>query len=239
MASNVDWDHSDKRNELRTYKDLKLDRSVKSKAGRARTDRKRLYRTIGMGTPDRPYLLVPRSEYLRVWRECHKEMMAKENKSLSDVRRAELERYVYDRLASQTGDLKALASGFRRGHKRDMMPNEEAIYGRALQRDGLKLAVTPTQRAAIQRKMVLHDLLRKIEAADEDAPFKLEAAWKQAVGSTADLEESHLEKIDRQAGLAIVQCVNSSRSFALRRRKDLLPKLSNALGIEIKRIVFR
>jgi hypothetical protein len=234
VAGNVDWDHSDKRRELATYRDLKLDRAMKSRAGRERTDRARLFRSIGNGTTERPYILVPRSEYLRVWRECHREM----GRTGSDIRRQELERRVYDLLAAQTGQVKALANSFRRSHGRDMTPHEQALYGRSLQSGEKPAAATPSQRAAIQRRLAVNELLRKIESARADDSVRLGEAWIAVAGSEA-AAESHLEKIDRQEGLAVVRCVNSSRIFDLRRRRDLPAKLSKALGVEIRRITFR
>jgi hypothetical protein len=237
VAGTVDWDHSDKRRELSTYRALHLDRATKSRAARERTDRARLFRTIGSGTTERPYLLVPRTEYLRVWREVQRETGAGKGIS-SDVQRQELERRVYDLLALQTGRVKVLANSFRRGHGRDMTPHEQALYGRELARDAGKVAATPTQRAALQRKIAVQDLLRKIESAQADEPIRLGEIWMKVAGPEA-AAESHLEKVERQEGLAIVRCINSSCIYNLRRKRDLPAKLSKALGVEIKRIAFR
>jgi hypothetical protein len=51
--------------------------------------------------------------------------------------------------------------------------------------------------------------------------------------------ETLLESVDREKGLAICRCLSSTRSFVLRRRKDLPAKLSEILGVRIEKVVFR
>ncbi|NBQ56318.1 MAG: hypothetical protein EBU36_06705, partial [Verrucomicrobia bacterium] len=61
-----------------------------------------LYRCIGEGTADRPWLKVTRAEYLEVRREIARELLG--DRPARDVDRLRIERGTYDRMAVQESE---------------------------------------------------------------------------------------------------------------------------------------
>jgi len=233
----------DKKKEMATYRDLDLDRLHKSKFGRSKVHAGRLYLYLGDGHADRPYLKVLRSDYLRVWEQVKQEWV-KEAKTLQisyeifdNLQRVKLEHRVYDLLSREFGDLSVLESNFLKTHGRRMSPQERSIYARVSPSGPTpKLDTNTTAKAT--RRATLNELLHKIELKQKDEPGRLQQAWATVVGPEMSLE-TLLESVDREKGLAICRCLSSTRSFILRRRKDLPAKLSETLGVKIVKVVFR
>jgi hypothetical protein len=48
-----------------------------------------------------------------------------------------------------------------------------------------------------------------------------------------------LDRIDGFKGVAFIRCLSSTRRHELARREDLKTKLSEKLGVKIKRLAFR
>lgn len=234
---------ADKKKEMATYRDLDLDRLHKSKFGRSKVSAGRLYVYLGDGHADRPYLKVLRADYLRVWEQVKKEW-EEEARTLNvsyatfdNLQRAKLENRVYDLLALEFGELSVLEANFHKTHGRRMTPQERGIYARALDKGPASKPDAATA-AAINRRATLNEVLHKIELKQKDEPGRLQQAWATVVGPEMALE-TLLESVDREKGLAICRCLSSTRSFVLRRRKDLPAKLSEVLGVRIEKVVFR
>jgi len=233
----------DKRRELATYRDLDLDRLHKSRHGRSRVQAGRLYLYVGEGNSERPYLKVLRADYQRVWEQVKAEWekaalgMEVPYAAFDNLQRTRLENRVYDLLAMEASELSTLESNFLKTQGRRMTPQERSIFSRALEKEPARKP-DPQKAAAINRKAILNDLLHKIELKQKDEPGRLQQAWATVVGPEMAME-TLLESVDREKGLAICRCLSSTRSFVLRRRKDLPAKLTELLGVRIEKVVFR
>lgn len=236
-------DSLSKKNELATYKRLGLSREGKSKRQRQKAEAEKLHRYIGQGTASRPYLKVLRSDYLRVWDEVNTELAQKNAPSgltpaeWADWRRVRVEREVYDRLARQHRAMVELESSFQKRHGRGLTPHERSLFGRMMEKDEGS-ASSPQKRARALRKSVAAEVLGKVESKRRHQPARLQQAWATVVGEEA-AQETFLEKIDTQNGIAVCRCLSSTLAFKLRRRRNLAAKLGKELGMSLKRIVFR
>lgn len=232
-----------KKNEMATYKRLGLSREHKSKRGREKASREKLYCYIGKNAPDRPFLKVLRSEYLRIWDEENvKSASQKAPKGVSedqwaDLRRHQVETAVYFRLARQHQTLSALETSFQKRHGRGMTPHEKKLFAKMLEKEPLSV-VSSQKRIQSARKSVVDGVVRKIEGKRRHQPARLQQAWATVVGEEA-AQETFLEKMDVQNGVALCRCLSSTLAFKLRRHKTLAAKLGKELGMNIRKIIFR
>jgi hypothetical protein len=234
-----------KKQELKTYNSLKLGRDQKSKAKRERLKDKKIYMFVGEGTTERPYIQVLKADYERVWQDIHQQML-KEAAELKmhfsvydDAQKIKLERTIYDILIVLQDELENLNQSFQKTHGRKMTPHEQELFGKTMKMEPVESNKQPSfaQKADNQRKSLINGLLGKINTHQSKQAPQLARAWTMAVGEQMALE-TNLERIDDQKGIAYCRCTNSSRTFQLRRQKDLPQKLSDILGLQIKRIVF-
>lgn len=238
-------DRPSKKEEVKTYKKLGLGRDHKSRAGLRRIEEGGLYIYIGGDAPDRPHIKVPRKEYLRIWQETHRNMMkeageiAQQNPSaFADALSLQVDRNAYEILARRQQAMEQLSTTFRKQHGRAMTPHEETLFLQTLELHDAPVILSGTRRAAIARRRVLDEVMHKIMQTNEKSVDRLQQVWKTVVGEEA-AKESVLEKIDPQQGLAICRCLNTTLAFRFRQQRNLATKLAQALGLNIKKIVFR
>ena len=229
-------DSETKRKELGSYRMLGLGREMKSKRRRMAADQIGLYRYIGEGTADRPWLKVTRAEYLEVRREIVRELLG--DRPARDVDRLRIERGTYDRMAVQESAAAGLREAFRQAHGRGMTPRELELYGRAAGQKGLGKKPDPAAKAVGIRKRLLAEVVEKVEGRVRGSQGRLQDAWA-AVAGEETAQESLLERVDGFKGVAWIRCMSSTRRHEIARRMDLKERLSEKLGVKIRRLGFR
>jgi hypothetical protein len=232
-----------KRRELATYRALRLDRAHKSRAGRRKLEDAKLHLFIGRGTADQPFLKVTRAEYFRLWHECAHEIKTElrhlglDPETTFPLQQEKHERLVYQRLADDILRTVQSEVEFQRLHGRNMTPHERNLFARTRKiptSEGTRHA----GRVTSIRKLQLENVLQKLERKQQASQTRLQDVWSALVGPSI-AAEAFLESVDPEQGLAICRCLNPTRAYELRRRTTLARKLSDALGLNIQRIIFR
>jgi hypothetical protein len=229
-------DSETKRKELGSYRMLGLGREMKSKRRRMAADQIGLYRYIGEGTADRPWLKVTRAEYLLVRQEIVQELLG--NRPARDVDRLRIERGTYDRMAVQESAAAGLREAFRQAHGRGMTPRELELYGKAAGQKGMIKKPSPAAKATGIRKRLLAEVVEKVEDRVRGSQVRLQEVWA-AVAGEETAQESLLERIDRFKGVVWIRCLSSTRRHEIARRMGLKERLSEHLGVNIRRLGFR
>jgi hypothetical protein len=230
--------HHEKARELATYTKLGLGRQHKSKRRREAVDAARLHRFIGGNGPDRPWIKVLLSDYVRTWREVAASMdWDRQGDAARDLLRPRLEGLVYDRLALQAERARTLEAGFLKTHGRGMTAKERAIFQQA-DTATMPVAADPGARAARARRTWVQDTVARIRARSESGPNRLQQIWASVVGPEAAMETS-LEAVDAVRGIAWCHSLSSVQSHVIRRRPGLAEKLSAQLGVKITKVLFR
>ena len=227
-------DSSSKKKEMVSYKILGLGREMKSKRRRTAAEDAGLYRYIGEGTAERPWLKVTRMDYLVTRRWVMVELLG--NRPAKDVDRLKIERKTYDLMARRQEAAVGLQESFRQAHGRGMTPRELELYSRA---GGVEAKANDPKAAANGvRKRLLAEVVEKVENRARGGQMRLQEAWAAAAGEEA-AQEAILERVDGFRGVAFIRCLSSTRRHELARRDDLKTKLSGRLGVTIKRLAFR
>lgn len=227
-----------------TYKKLGLSREHKSRRNRGKVDEEHLYRYIGEGDADRPYFKVLRADYLRVWREVKATFAVSSDKlfdgKLADLQKRRLERAVYDMLARRYANMVSVEAAFQKEHGRGMTPHEYSLYSGVLRagESGGESCGDERRSASSVRRRVLSDVVQHIESSQKQQPARLQQVWASIVGEEI-AQETLLEKVDPQQGVAVCRCLSSTLAFQLRRKKDLAALLAEALGLRVTRVLFR
>jgi len=229
-------DSETKRKELGSYRMLGLGREMKSKRRRLAADQIGLYRYIGEGTADRPWLKVTRAEYLLVRQEIVQELLG--NRPARDVDRLRIERGTYDRMAAQESAAAGLREAFRQAHGRGMTPRELELYGKAAGQKGMTKKPDPAAKATGIRKRLLAEVVEKVEDRVRGSQVRLQEVWA-AVAGEETAQESLLERIDGFKGVAWIRCLSSTRRHEIARRMGLKESLSEQLSVKIRRLGFR
>ena len=227
-------DSSSKKKEMVSYKILGLGREMKSKRRRTAAEDAGLYRYIGEGTADRPWLKVTRMDYLVTRRMVMVELLG--NRPAKDVDRLKIERKTYDLLARRQEAAVGLQESFRQAHGRGMTPRELELYSRAGGMEGKP--PDPKTMANGIRKRLLAEVVEKVENRARGGQMRLQEAWAAAAGEEA-AQEAILDRVDGFKGVAYLRCLSSTRRHQLARKDDLKAKLSEKLGIKITRLAFR
>jgi len=217
-----------------SYKILGLGREMKSKRRRTAAEDAGLYRYIGEGTAERPWLKVTRMDYLVTRRMVMVELLGK--KPAGDADRLRIERKTYDLLARRQEAAVGLQESFRQAHGRGMTPRELEMFSRA---GGVEAKARDPQAAASgQRKRLLAEVVEKVENRVRGGRMRLQEAWA-AVAGEETAQDSMLDRVDGFKGVAFIRCLSSTRRHELARREDLKCKLSEKLGVKIRRLAFR
>jgi hypothetical protein len=233
-----------KKNELKTYSQLGLYRDHKSKARRRRVEAGRLHIYIGGFGPERPYIKVTRADYSDAWeRILASHRLSQAPAGVDPARwaglvRQSLETAVYDDLAARYREASTLEREFRKQQGRGMTPEEKSIFARAARRSEEAAPASADRRQEDWRRALLDDVVSAVESRMQHQPARLQQAWATVVGFDAS-QDSVLEAVDEQKGLAFCRCLNSTLAFRLRRNSALPGQLGRLLGLNIRKLVFR
>ncbi|MCX6934854.1 MAG: hypothetical protein NTZ01_01445 [Verrucomicrobia bacterium] len=233
------WSQGDsetKRKELGAYRMLGLGREMKSIRRRSATDQIGLYRYIGEGTADRPWLKVTRAEYLVTRRAVQVELLGR--KAASDMDQLRIERRTYERMAASEATAAGLREAFREAHGRGMTPRELELYGKAAGQAGLEFKPDLKAKAMSVRRRLMAEVVEKVENRVRGGQIRLQEVWA-AVAGEETAQESMLEYIHGFKGVAWIRCLSSTRRHEIARRMELKEKLSAKLGVKIRRLAFR
>ena len=215
---------------------LGLGREMKSIRRRSAADQAGLYRYIGEGTVERPWLKVTRAEYLETRRLVQEEYLGR--RRATDVDQLRIERKTYDRLGVREASAAGLREAFRQAHGRGMTPRELELYGKAAGEAGITFQPNLKAKAAGIRRRLLAEVVEKVENRARGGEVRLQELWA-AVAGEESAQESLLEYIDRFKGVAYIRCMSSTRRHEVGRRMGLKEQLSEKLGVKIRRLVFR
>jgi hypothetical protein len=227
---------STKREEVTTYQELKLGRTLKSKVRRAQAEKSGVHRVIGGSDPTRPFLQVLRRRYLEVRREITKEFLVQAQTARIRVSADLLLKQLTPRIEAKTYDLLAaeqrLAAGLETNFVRKLGRHPTPAEKDSLLRIGAMENAGPRQNLD-NRRAAIDEVLGKIETRQAHNPSRYQTAWTLAIGSEI-AQQTVLEKIDKIQGVAFFRCLNSALSYHLQRQPDLPRKLSKALGFPIR-----
>ena len=228
-----------KREELKTYGELGLGRYYKSARQRRRLSGGGPRLLIGGDDPGRPQLVVEREIYNKTRLAVLRALLVRAREELPGVGRdflldhlaPRVERETYERLAAVYHHAPRLDAAFRRLHGRQPTAGE---------RDSL--APTPEAPASggtasfdRYRGGVLDELLGQIQARQSHNPDRYQSVWAELVGPEL-AQQSWLEKIAPESGIAYFRCLNSALSYQLQRRADLPKKLAQALRVPVRQL---
>jgi hypothetical protein len=225
----------DKREELKTYRELELRRDLKSVRARRRVEADGKRRVLGNGSSTQPYFIVGTARYRRVRMETQKQL-------LLEARAAGLEMPVEILLNQLAPRIDALtyAQLAREAEHESLKDVPLAALGRALTAEERACFADsdagsvprPRRRAA---QTALNHVLGRIEERQEHNPMRYQTVWAQVVGADA-AQQTYLEQIDAATQTAWFRCLNSVLSMDLQRRRGLAQKLSRALGVPVRQL---
>jgi hypothetical protein len=227
----------DKREELKTYRELALRRDLKSKAQRRRVEAKGDRRVLGDGSSTQPYLIVDARRYRAVRLEIQHRLFVQARQSGLDLAvelleqqlRPRIEAMAYAQLAGECEHeamrhvpVAALGRALTAEEQRHFAASRAATDGHDHARNG-------TTRTA------LNLVLGSIEQRQKHNPARHQTLWAQLVGPDA-AQQTHLDHVDAATQTAYFRCYNSVLSTDLQRRPGLAQKLSRALGLPIRQL---
>ncbi|MDE1170376.1 MAG: DciA family protein [Verrucomicrobium sp.] len=221
-----------KREELKTYRELGLDRETKSFRARRRLSGGGPRLLIGGEEPARPPLIVTREAYQRTRAEVLRALLLEVRAGLGgasgvgkeevlDALRPRVERETYDRLARAHHHGPRLDAAFQRLHGRAPTPEERAALP--------PIAAAPTY--ADYRGGLLDSLVGSVQRRQAHNPARYQTVWAQLIGPEL-AQQSQLEKVDQ--GIAYFRCLNSALSYQLQRRPELPAQLAKALRVPVR-----
>jgi len=229
----------DKREELKTYRELKLGRTLKSARQRRRVEAKGLHRVIGDGSTSQPYLTVETRRYRQLRLENQHQLLLQARQTglnlpvdtLLQQLSPRIEALTYAQLAEErdhnaTHDLPVEALG-------RALTAEEKIHF-AASRAASEIAPS-AHASAPSSRTALNQVLGHIEKRQTHNPARYQTLWAQLVGPDA-AQQSHLDHIDPATQTAWFRCFNSVLSADLQRRRGLAQKLAKALGLPIRQL---
>ncbi len=181
----------DKREELKTYRELELRRDLKSVRARKRIEANGQRRVLGDGSSTQPYLIVEAKRHRQVRLQTQKRL-------LLEARSAGLELPVdllLDRIAPRIDEL-TYAQLAREAEHESMRHVPLAALGRALTKEErahfAAAANAPRPRAA---NTALNHVLGRIEERQGHNPARYQTIWAQVVGADA-AQQTYLDRID-------------------------------------------
>jgi hypothetical protein len=225
----------EKREELKTYRDLSLKRDLKSIAQRRRVEKGGLRRVLGNGSVTQPYVIVETRRYREVRLEIQRQLLLQAKQSglelPPDILLRQLkpcvEAMTYAQLADEMSHevfqhVTVAALGRR------LTPEEQKHFAAA--------AVEKTSRPANQvAQTALNHALGSIEERQAHNPARYQTIWAQIVGADA-AQQSQFDQVDANTQTAYFRCYNSVLSSDLQRRPGLAQKLAKALGVPVRQL---
>ena len=228
----------DKREELRTYRELALGRGLKSERQRRRLEATGVRRVIGDGSSSRPYLPVETGRYRQVRLEIQRRLLVQARQLglnlpvdlLLRQLRPRIEALAYVQLAEEHDT--AAAHSLPVAALGRALTAEERIHFAASCAASETNAGHEGSRGA---RTALNHVLGSIEQRQSHNPARYQTVWAQLVGSDA-AQQSQLERVDTATQTAFFRCFNSVLSTDLQRRPGLAQKLARALGVPIRQL---
>jgi len=181
-------------------------------------------------------LKVTRAEYLETRAGVQVECLGK--RRATDVDQVKIEKKTYDVLASRESTAAGLREAFRQAHGRGMTPRELELYSKAAGEADLTFKPDLRAKAAGTRRRLLAEVVEKVENRARGGEVRLQEMWA-AVAGEETAQESMLEYVDRFKGAAYIRCMSSTRRHEIGRRMGLKERLSEKLGVKIRRLGFR
>jgi len=227
----------DKREELKTYRELALRRDLKSKIQRKRVEANGLKRVLGDGSATQPYLIVETRRYREVRLEVQRQLLVEARRAHLDLPvdillrqlKPRIEALTYAQLAEESGH-DALRHVPVTALGRALTSGEQARF--AACRAGSK---SPARTANQATQTALNHVLGSIEQRQTHNPARYQAIWAQLVGPDA-AQQSQLDQVDPATQTAYFRCYNSVLSTDLQRRKGLAQQLARALGLPVRQL---
>jgi hypothetical protein len=230
----------DKREELKTYRELALRRDLKSKIQRKRVEANGLRRVLGDGSDTQPDLVVETRRYRQVRLEIQRQLLMQARQSgltlpvdlLLRQLKPRVEALAYAQLAEEYGydalrHIPVAALG------RALTVDEQARF--AASRAASESPAPAVNMANQATRTALNHVLGSIEQRQTHNPARYQTLWAQLVGPDA-AQQSQLDHIDPNTQTAYFRCCNSVLSTDLQRRRGLAQKLARALGLPISRL---
>jgi hypothetical protein len=226
----------EKREELKTYRELGLRRDLKSVRQRRRVEADGKRRVLGDGSSTQPYLIVETARYRAARLEAQKGL-------LLEARASGLHLPVEKLLEQLAPRIEALVyAELARGAEQETLRHHPvAALGRALTtEERARFAASeaaastgaPRGRAA---RTALNQVLGQIEERQSHNPARYQMLWAQAVGAEA-AQQSYLDRVDPATQTAWFRCTNSVLSSDLQRRRGLTQALGRALGVPVRQL---
>lgn len=227
----------DKREELKTYRELSLRRDLKSIRARRKIEANGLRRVLGDGSGTHPYLVVETKRYREVRLEIQRKLLVQARQTGLDIPvdlllrqlKPRIEALAYAQLAEEVGH-----------EELSQMP--VAALGRALTAEertrfaaSRAASETTAPVAKSASSTALNSVLGSVQRRQKHNPARYQTIWAQLVGPDA-AQQSHLEQIDPNTQTAYFRCINSVLSSDLQRRTGLAQKLAKALGLPIRQL---
>lgn len=227
----------DKREELKTYREMGLRRDLKSKAQRRRVEANGLRRVLGDGSESQPYLIVETIRYKEVRLEIERQLLVQAKQTGLNLSVDLLLRQLKPRIEAL-----AYAQLAEENRHEALRHVPVAALGRALTvEEQTHFAAShaacdqPASKSNQQAQTALNHVLGSIEQRQTHNPARYQTIWAQLVGSDA-AQQSHFDHIDANTQTAYFRCYNSVLSSDLQRRKGLAQKLARMLGVPIRQL---
>jgi hypothetical protein len=228
----------EKREELKTYRELALRRDLKSIRARKRVEADGKRRVLGDGSSTQPYLIVEAERYRAVRLEAQKKLLREARDSGLNLPVAVLLEQLGPRIEAL-----AYAQLVGEAEHESVRYHTVAALGRALTKEersrfAASEAAAPGTGPASRRRAAqtaLNQVLGHIEERQSHNPARYQMLWAQTVGVEA-AQQSQLEKVDPATQTAWFRCINSVLSSDLQRRRGLAQKLSQTLGVPVRQL---
>jgi len=227
----------DKREELKTYRDLALRRDLKSKAQRRRVEANGQQRVLGNGSATQPYLIVETRRYRVVRLEIQHRLLVQARQSELNLAVDLLQEQLHPRVEALTYAQLAIEN-----EHNALRHVPVAALGRALTAEeqshfaaSRAVSESPARKTNDVSRTALNHVLGSIEQRQKHNPARHQTIWAQIVGPDA-AQQSQLDQIDPATQTAYFRCYNSVLSTDLQRRAGLAQKLAKALGLPIRQL---
>ncbi|HUB67169.1 MAG TPA: hypothetical protein VL981_06765 [Candidatus Methylacidiphilales bacterium] len=228
----------DKREELRTYRELALGRGLKSERQRRRLESKGVHRIIGDGSSARPYLMVETVRHRDVRLEVQRRLLIQARQSGLNLPGDLLLRQLRPRIEALTYAQLADEHDYSAAHNLPLAALGRALTAEERARFAASRAASETATAQESNRgarAALNQVLSSIEQRQNHNPARYQTIWAQLVGFDA-AQQSQLEGVETTTQTAYFRCFNSVLSADLRRRPGLAQKLARALGIPVRQL---
>jgi hypothetical protein len=230
----------EKREELKTYRELTLRRDLKSIRARRRVEAGGLRRVLGDGSATQPYLIVEARRYREVRLEVQRQLLVQARQTGLDLSVDVLLRQLKPRIEALT-----YAQLAEEGAHEALRHIPVAALGRALTAEershfaaSRAVSESPAQTAKQANqatRTALNHVLGSIEQRQIHNPARYQTLWAQLVGPDA-AQQTQFDHIDPTTQTAYFRCYNSVLSTDLQRRPGLAQKLARALGLPIRQL---